>query len=121
VITLSTIPKPAKVGLDDYLVAHGADGLYRLLAEAIEPEDVSSVEMKAPAAELDPASETAGYIKTGERDGVSRLRHHCGGFKLWRAGRYVELPTSERGASSFRKSSQSVLLQVDDQRCQQLP
>ncbi|HXT60181.1 MAG TPA: phage/plasmid primase, P4 family, partial [Pirellulales bacterium] len=87
--------KPTKQGIDDFLVAHGKDGLFALVKEAIEPAEVSSVEMRANASELDPASEVAAYLKSGERDGASRLRSWRGTFWLWRNGYYQELPTSE--------------------------
>lgn len=87
--------KPKKLGLDDFIVADGYAALFPLLAEAAEPVEVSAVEMKVPATELDPAGEAAAYLAGGERDGVYRLRFWRGTFWLWQAGCYRELPTSE--------------------------
>lgn len=87
--------KPRKVGLDDFIVARGFDALFPLLKEAAEPGAVSSVEMKAPARDLDPASEVRSCLKTGEVDGVSRVRFWRGTFWRWRRGWYEELPLSE--------------------------
>ena len=87
--------KPTKVGLDDFIVAHGYESLFPLLKDAIEPDDVSPVEMKLQAAEMDPATEVRSYLKSGERDGVNRLVYWRGTFWLWRKGWYQELPASE--------------------------
>lgn len=87
--------KPEKVGLDDFIVSSGFDALFPLLKDAIEPAEVSAVEMKLQAAEMDPASEVQSYLKAGERDGVYRVVFWRGTFWLWRGGWYREMTTSE--------------------------
>jgi putative DNA primase/helicase len=87
-----------KLGLDDFLVARGAEGkrvLRHLLDEAIEPIAVGADTTKEPASKLDPAREAEAFLATGRQDGVSRLRFWRGGFHLWGRGRYVELQPSE--------------------------
>lgn len=87
--------KTKKNGLDDFIVANGIGAFFPLLKEATEPGEVSSVEMKLPAADLDPASEIKAYLKTGEVDGISCVRFWRGSFWKHRRGQYCELPTGD--------------------------
>jgi putative DNA primase/helicase len=87
--------KPVKVGLDDYLVAHSAVELRRLLDEAQEPEPISASEMKATASEIDPAEEAKAFLDTSVTDGVPKLRFWRGSFIVWHNRRYRELPHAE--------------------------
>ena len=87
--------KPAKLGLDDYLVAHGPAAPRRLLDEALEPDSVAASEMKADAGSLDPATEAGDYLETGKVDDYYRLRFHSGSFTLWSQGRYSDRSMSE--------------------------
>ncbi|QDU25885.1 hypothetical protein ETAA8_09570 [Anatilimnocola aggregata] len=88
----------AKQGLDDLLVAAGDDGkrrLRQLIDDAIEPLPVAPDSEKLTASKLDPAIVAKQFLETGEQDGVYRVRFHRGGFVLWTAGRYVEIPPCE--------------------------
>ncbi len=87
--------KPVKVGLDDFLVAHGRDGLYKLLAESIDPPEVAEVETRSDAAAMDPAPEVAGMIEADMMDGLSRLRFWRGGWCRWANGAYRDVQASE--------------------------
>ncbi len=93
--------KPAKVGLDDYLVAAAAKGLdpagemRRLLHEAQEPQPVAAVQMKEKSSEIDAVPEADAFLAKTERDGVPRLRFWRGTWLYWRAGAYREMPPSE--------------------------
>lgn len=94
--------KPAKFGLDDFLVAHGPGALRMLLDEAQEPDAPDAISMKALAATLDPASEATAYLAASAVNGMSRLRFWRGSFWLWRDGCYRELPHSEVRAHFVR-------------------
>jgi putative DNA primase/helicase len=87
--------KPTKMGLDDYLVAHGPAAFEALTREAQEPPEVDTVEMKAPAGEIDAVPEAAGFLTLTERDKVPRLRFWRGTWLWWQNGAYREMPPSE--------------------------
>jgi len=88
-----------KVGLDDYLVAHGADAFRRLLASAIEPEKPDPADLKIEAGKLDPATVAGDFLKTTEEAGLFRLRFWRGTFHFWQRGAYREQGSPEVRAS----------------------
>lgn len=94
--------KPAKVGLDDYLVAHSAVELRKLLDESQEPEPISASEMKAAAREIDPADEAKAFLDASVTDGVPKLRYWRGSFIAWRKQRYCDIPFGEARAYLIR-------------------
>lgn len=81
---------PTKMGLDDFLVAHGAAALKKLLNETESPESESldDVPMKVPAGTLDPATVATEYLNGDAIDGLPRLRFWRGEFWRWRDGCY---------------------------------
>ncbi len=95
IVRLPAGPDGEKVGLDDFLVANGADALHKLIAEAEDPEPPEPGEMKADARDIDPATEARGFLDSATRDGVFRLRFYRGGFCYWRHSKYVEIRPSE--------------------------
>jgi len=94
-----------KVGLDDFLVAHGPAALRKLLDAAVDPDDVDPIEMKADARDMDPASEAEKLLHNTERDGSPRLIFHRGAFHWWRHGCYSEQQTTEVRASVTRHAN----------------
>jgi putative DNA primase/helicase len=94
--------QPVKVGLDDFLLAHGPAEFRKLLDTAVEPEPLEGADTKARADSIEPASTGAAFLSEHESDGVPRLRFWRGSFHLWHAGRYVELEPSEIQAELIR-------------------
>jgi putative DNA primase/helicase len=95
---------PTKMGLDDFLVAHGAEALKKLLNddESKEPESLDDVPMKTPAGTLDPATEVTEYLEADAIDGLHRMRFWRGGFWRWRDGCYREVSQSTTRAQFIR-------------------
>lgn len=87
--------KPSKVGLDDYLLAHGPGGLRALLNNAHDPADVVGEVQREHANKADPCVEARHFLETCRHEGALKLRFWSGSFWYWRAGKYVELPASE--------------------------
>ncbi|HEX3999422.1 MAG TPA: phage/plasmid primase, P4 family [Pirellulales bacterium] len=94
--------RPTKIGLDDFLLAHGPGELRKLLDSAIEPDAVEGAEGKQLAALLDPAEEAAAFLEADKHDGVFRLRHYRGSMLGWIRGKYVELPLGDVRAHVVR-------------------
>lgn len=91
--------EPVKVGLDDFLVAHGAAELRKLLDGAIEPEPLSPQEVKSDAGNIEPAAEAKTFLDAHKTDDMRHLRFWRGGFHLWTQSHYVEVDTAEVQAS----------------------
>ena len=122
VVRLPPGPDGTKVGLDDFLVAHGPVPLRKLLDEASEPEPVDTVTAREDACNLDPATEAGKFLTVHEQDKVSRFVFWRGSFYLWINGRYLELESSEaRGElirhlnRNFRQLNMNVTSNVMDQ------
>jgi putative DNA primase/helicase len=122
VVRMPPRPGGEKMGADDFLLAHGLGEFRKLLDSAEEPAPVSSVELRAMAATLDPADECKAYLDKQSRDGVSRLRYYQDQFIIWNSGRYAERKTSEvRGHlirflnSNFYKLAAGMTSNVMDQ------
>lgn len=94
--------KAKKVGLDDYLVAYGADALRKLLTTATEPEKPEPADLKIEAGKLDPATVAADFLKRAEKDGQPRLRWWRGTPWYWQAGAYREKAVAEMRAALIR-------------------
>ena len=94
--------KPAKVGLDDYLLAHGPAEFRKLLDSAAEPEPIGAAECKENAAGLDPGSEAKKFLATSRQDEVYRLRFWRGTWWRWRNGSYRGLDHAEVCAALVR-------------------
>jgi putative DNA primase/helicase len=90
--------KAAKVGLDDFLVAHGPGELRKLLDTAQEPGELPPEAVLLPAQNMEPATEAKAFLAAAEKDGVCRLRFYRGCFHYWTGGRWVELEPSETDA-----------------------
>jgi putative DNA primase/helicase len=98
---------PAKMGLDDFIVAHGVGELRRLLDNAEEPRQLSGAEVKFDARSLD-AAEAAGRFLSGTIvDGLPRLRFWRGGFYYWQYGAYREVNEKEVRAELIKFLNQS--------------
>lgn len=85
----------AKVGLDDFLVKHGAGKLRELLDQAIDPDEIEVEIDKLSAVLVDPCIEAGRMIEAMTIYGLSKLRFWSGSFWWWSKGRYYEVPTSE--------------------------
>ncbi len=95
--------KPAKMGLDDFLVAHGPAALRKLLDGAIEPEPVGAAELKASASTLDPSDEGKAYLESTRRDDVYGLLYWRGTWWRWKRGAYRECEASYVRAALIRR------------------
>jgi putative DNA primase/helicase len=90
---------PTKLGLDDYLVLHGAPAFRKLLDEAQDPPHVDADELKPDGRALDPADTADDFLNGSKIDGVPRLRFWRGAWWLWAKGRYYPLQNGEVAAS----------------------
>ena len=84
-----------KVGLDDYLIAHGPDGLRTLIDGAQEPDAPDANELAVDARTLDPATEAATFLKINIQDDLPCIRFWRGTFWTWDAGNYREQQNAE--------------------------
>lgn len=95
--------KPTKVGLDDFLVAHGPAALRKLLDSADEPEPVDAGTTKISAAEIDSYPEARRLLKTQfTRDGRLTLRLWNDEWFAWHEYRYLPIPDGEMHAAVAR-------------------
>jgi len=90
IVRLPPGPSGEKQGLDDYLVAQGAEAFLRLMETATEPEPPRPEETKIPAATLDPATEAKAFLAKTTLGGLFRLRYWRGSFYYWWHGAYRE-------------------------------
>ena len=74
VVRLPDGPNGEKVGLDDYLVAHGKGALRKLLDAAEDPAPPAPDTMKSEASDIDPADEATVLLVSLEKDKLCRLR-----------------------------------------------
>jgi putative DNA primase/helicase len=87
--------KPAKMGADDYLAAHGKGAMRKLIDAAEDPPPVNPESAKENGEHADPADEAKSFLEETKQDDVYRLRFRRDAFYYWTAGRYVETPLSE--------------------------
>jgi putative DNA primase/helicase len=111
-----------KMGLDDFIVAHGPAAFRKVVDQAQDPEPVTSVEMKDKASNLDPATEAKAILESGMVDGVSKLRYWRGSWLRWSHGSYREMMPDELRAHvnqlldlNYFKLNQSITSNVVDQ------
>jgi putative DNA primase/helicase len=83
----------AKFGLDDFLVANGANALHRLINEAVDPDPVEGGEGKAAANTIDAVPEArrllaASAMHKEGRDDWPKLRYHRGTWWWWTGTHY---------------------------------
>lgn len=102
---LDTDRQPIKQGLDDYLVArvdqpHKA--LRELLDSANDPEPVDPGITKAPASDLDPATEATDYLQQHTIDGRTRWIHWRSEFFYWERGGYIAVNDDDLRADLVR-------------------
>lgn len=95
IVRLPPGPDGAKMGLDDYLVAHGIDAFWQLVSQATEAEAVEPELLKQPAAKLFPEKEASRFLQSVTIDNQPRLTYWKETFWYWTRGRYGELPESE--------------------------
>jgi putative DNA primase/helicase len=100
--TVGADGKPAKVGLDDFLVAHTPAELRQLLDTAVEPEELHGPDEKEKANKIEPSSFASSFLAEDESDEMPHRRYWRGGFFLWHDGRYIEIETSEVQADLVR-------------------
>jgi P4 family phage/plasmid primase-like protien len=89
VVLLPDEPDGAKNGLDDFLVRHGKDEFYKLIAQAAEPEPVDAGSVKVPASEIDPVQEARRILRQLQDGKHNKIRHHRGEFWRYTGGRYL--------------------------------
>jgi putative DNA primase/helicase len=99
VVRLPPGPDGAKVGLDDYLVAHGVDELWKLLNAAEEAEPPSAEDMRHPAAEALPEAEAASFLAATACNGRPTIAFWRDTVYRWHRGAYRELTETELRAA----------------------
>jgi len=87
--------RPTKLGLDDFIVAHGLEALRAVLSTAEVPAEPDSTMVKVPAKSLDPCREVGAFIDLRKTNNVSRLRFWRGAWYHWENGYYQELSREE--------------------------
>jgi putative DNA primase/helicase len=102
IVRLPLGPNGEKVGVDDFLVTNGVAAFWKLVEVAEDPKLVEGEDLRRHAESADPAAEAKAFLKTGEQDGLFRLRFYRGGFLLWSKGAYHEIPDSEMRAHVVR-------------------
>ena len=102
VVRIPSGPDGAKQGLDDFLVAHGADELHKLINAAEDPEPPEPGSVKRPASEMLPEIEAARYLDAGKKDGRRRLMFSNESWLWWNRGQYREMRDSEVRAHTVR-------------------
>lgn len=91
-------PEGAKVGVDDFIVAKGADAkreLRKLLDNAEEAPEVDPELVMKSAEHADPAKEAAAILASSKVDGKLRTRSYRGEVIYWTAGAYQPKPQSD--------------------------
>jgi len=91
-----------KMGLDDFLLAHGRDELRKLLEAAAPPPAPAAIITKVPARTLDPNTVVADFLERQTQDGVSRLQSWQGKYFWWQNGGYVEWSLQQVQAALIR-------------------
>ena len=81
---------PTKLGVDDYIVAHGIEAFRALLEAAETPAEPDSVQMRVPGNSLDPCTEVQAFLRLQEQSGRP-LRHWRGSWYQYGSGYYAEL------------------------------
>jgi hypothetical protein len=84
-----------KVGLDDFLVAQGIDGLRELMVSASDPEPPTAGQLRIRADGVDPRDTIRQYLELQRVDGASRLVLWRDAWWLWADGRYINQSTSD--------------------------
>jgi putative DNA primase/helicase len=87
--------KPVKLGLDDYLVAHGPSEFWKLLQGADDPTPPDAGELRENATEADPAIEAEHIRATCTLGNGQRLHFWNGDFYWWNQGRHAPKPLDE--------------------------
>ena len=82
---------PTKLGVDDFLVAHGEEAFQELLDQAKSPAEPTAMQMKRPARSLDPCCEVQAFLNLHRDDGVCKLRAWRGSYYEYGDGYYQEL------------------------------
>jgi putative DNA primase/helicase len=96
IVFLPDGPDGAKMGIDDYLVAHGRDAFHELLKQAQDPEPVDAGVMKAPAQAIDSYPEGERFLsrhytrREGKVD-YKTLRSHRGEWFRYVGGGYQKI------------------------------
>jgi putative DNA primase/helicase len=85
----------AKMGVDDFLVVHGAAEFQRLLHNATDPEPPDAGELKGAANDADPAIEAEHILAACKLGKLPRLRFWRGSWWWWSGGCYREKPPEE--------------------------
>jgi putative DNA primase/helicase len=99
--------KPMKVGLDDFLIAHGPDSLQRLLAEATLPEPPRGLE---PIEAADDPHRLAGLFlkqKCHHADAIT-LRFWREEWHRWNGSAYEVVPDKELRAELTRSAKEEM-------------
>lgn len=87
-----------KVGLDDYIVGHGAGALRRLMDTAGEAEELPPEIQKVEAFEADPANVAEKFLASVSINGESRVRFYRSEFLYWERGGYRQLSADDLAA-----------------------
>ena len=88
-------PDGAKVGLDDFLVAHGPPALYQLLDQAEDPEAPAAEDLRKDASAILPEREAADFLEAHERDGHSTFVFWRDDVYRWKRGAYRKVTEAE--------------------------
>jgi putative DNA primase/helicase len=98
---------PTKLGVDDYIVAHGLEAFQQLLDAAEAPAEPNALQMRRRGNSLDPCTEVQAFLRMQEQDGVCRLRYWRGAWYQYGNGYYAELAEDDVQGMLVRHLSES--------------
>ena len=96
-------PNGEKVGLDDFLVAHGPVAFRKVLDEATDPEAEPPEIAKEDSSQMDAVPAAVRFVaERATTDGVYSLRCHRGEFLSHNGSRYVRQPEGDVRAAGVK-------------------
>ena len=94
--------QPTKMGLDDFIVAHGLPALRALLDAAEDPAEPAGGVLRMPAKLLNPREVVESFLEIRSVESFPTLRYWQGSWFEWVDGCYIERSENEMHAQLVR-------------------